>query len=89
MVERDVALEVNSSGFRHGIGMTLPEAPLVSMYLQEGGKCVTVGSDAHFAADVGNGGEKLHYLWKKVEKLYFMRNKHLLRYFRYAIIIKY
>lgn len=55
MVERDVALEVNSSGFRHGIGMTLPEAPLVSMYLQEGGKCVTVGSDAHFAADVGNG----------------------------------
>lgn len=55
MAEREIALEVNASGFRHGIGMTLPEAPLISMYLQEGGRCVTVGSDAHYAADVGSG----------------------------------
>ena len=53
VAESGKALEVNTSGLRQGIGMTLPEDLLITWYVQEGGKRVAIGSDAHTAVDVG------------------------------------
>lgn len=54
MIDCGVALEVNSSGLRKG-GRLMPDAPLVSLYIDCGGRLFTLGSDAHTARDVGKG----------------------------------
>ncbi len=52
MVEKNIALEINTSGFRHG-SKTMPDAQLISRFKKLGGQRVTIGSDAHKVADVG------------------------------------
>lgn len=54
MIENRVALEVNTSGLRKG-GRMMPDEPLVRMYIDCGGRDLTVGSDAHSAEDIGKG----------------------------------
>lgn len=57
LVQKDKALEVNTSGLRQKIGDTLPSVLVVKRFHELGGKYVTVGSDAHRWADVGSGVE--------------------------------
>jgi len=45
-------LEVNTSGYRQGLGKTIPVLRIIRQYYQLGGRIVTLGSDAHRAADV-------------------------------------
>ena len=52
MIDLGVALELNASGLRKG-GRLMPDSPLVSLYVDEGGRRFTLGSDAHTAHDVG------------------------------------
>ncbi len=46
-------LELNVSGLRKPERFTLPDLDLLKLYRKCGGEIVTVGSDAHVAADVG------------------------------------
>ncbi|MBQ7499860.1 MAG: histidinol-phosphatase HisJ family protein [Clostridia bacterium] len=55
IIEKDIALEVNTSGLRKPIGETSPGMTLVKRYLDLGGKYITVGSDAHRTEDIGAG----------------------------------
>ena len=57
IIEKNIALEVNTSGLRQKIGKTLPDEEIVSRYRQLGGQLITVGSDAHSENDVGSGIE--------------------------------
>jgi histidinol-phosphatase (PHP family) len=56
--ERDIALEINTSTLRRPIAETSPTGIVVSWFREEGGKWVTLGSDAHVPEDVGSGLEK-------------------------------
>lgn len=49
------ALEINTSGLRQRIGVTLPDADTVRRFRELGGELITLGSDAHTAEDVGAG----------------------------------
>lgn len=53
IIRKDIALEVNSSGIRKGLGFPMPDAEYLRRYREKGGRLVTVGSDAHRASDVG------------------------------------
>ena len=53
IIRQDIALEVNSSGIRHGLGVPMPGWEYLRRYREKGGRLVTVGSDAHWEADVG------------------------------------
>jgi len=53
MIENGIALEINSSGIRQGLGFTLPSAEILALYVKCGGRMVTVGSDAHFTEHIG------------------------------------
>lgn len=53
LVQRGIALEVNTAGLRNGFGATQPDEPLLRQYAACGGRLVTVGSDAHRPQDVG------------------------------------
>ncbi len=47
------ALEINTSGFRQGLGTTLPPLSIVKRFKELGGEYVTIGSDGHRSVDVG------------------------------------
>ena len=55
LIEKQIALEINTSGLRQAIGRTLPDLPLLKQYYDRGGRLVTVGSDAHKAEDIAKG----------------------------------
>lgn len=53
LIESGVNLEVNTSGFRQGVGESLPGMQLVALYRDCGGRKVAIGSDAHFPEHIG------------------------------------
>ncbi len=55
MVRYDKALEINTSGLRQNIGLTMHDINLIKRYREVGGKLITIGSDAHNANDCGKG----------------------------------
>lgn len=55
LIEKGIALELNTSGLRQNIGETLPNFSLLKRYRQMGGELVTIGSDAHCCPDLGKG----------------------------------
>lgn len=57
LVERDKALEINTSGLRT-IGITMPDINIIKRFKELGGKYVTIGSDAHNVSNIGYGIEK-------------------------------
>ena len=53
IIANGIALEVNSSGIRKGLHVPMPSAEYIKRYFDKGGRLITVGSDAHYAQDVG------------------------------------
>jgi histidinol-phosphatase (PHP family) len=51
LVQSGTGLEINTSGLRQAAGETYPAGPVVARFRELGGTEVTVGSDAHRAAD--------------------------------------
>lgn len=58
LIKNEKALEINTSGLRQAIADFLPDKQLVEKFKKMGGKYITIGSDAHFAYDVGKGCEE-------------------------------
>jgi histidinol-phosphatase (PHP family) len=65
MIENNKALEINTSGLRQPIGLTMPDEQIVRRYRELGGEYVTIGSDAHNAYDVGEGIETAMQMLKR------------------------
>ena len=55
LVEKGIALEVNSAGYRKGLGEPNPCSGVVKRYKELGGELVTIGSDAHNISSLTNG----------------------------------
>ncbi|MGD8632212.1 MAG: histidinol-phosphatase HisJ family protein [Anaerolineales bacterium] len=53
--ERGMAMEVNTSTLRRPVGETSPGITILRWFYEEGGKHVTMGSDAHHTEHVGYG----------------------------------
>ncbi len=47
LIEREIALEVNTSGYKNGGTMPNPNGDVIRRYKDLGGECITFGSDAH------------------------------------------
>lgn len=57
LVERGIALEINTSGLRQNLGTCMPDIDVLQSYKDLGGMYVTVGSDAHNTGDLGKNIE--------------------------------
>ncbi len=55
LIEKDKALEINTSGLRQPLGLTMPAEDIVKRYKSLGGKYITVGSDSHYTEHMGAG----------------------------------
>lgn len=55
IIKTGKALEVNTSEVFGTLAKTMPDEKIVRRYRELGGTMITVGSDAHFASDIGKG----------------------------------
>ena len=60
LVARGKGLEVNTSGYRYGIGNVYPQLAILKRYKELGGQIVTIGSDAHRPQDIGLDFDKAY-----------------------------
>jgi len=51
--QNGLALELNTSGLRQALGRIVPEEAIVRRFYELGGRRVTIGSDAHYAHQLG------------------------------------
>lgn len=63
LIDNKVGIEVNSSGYFHGLGDSFPTSDFLKTCLESGVKVITIGSDSHRPSTVGSN------LKKVVEKL--------------------
>ena len=77
LIKRDKAMEVNTSGFRQKIGVSIPGKEIISLYKRLGGKLITIGSDAHRSEDMGKDFDKTFALLKECgfDRYYYYQNR--------------
>lgn len=71
LVEDGKALEINTAGYRQGLGKTIPVLRIIQQYHDLGGELVTLGSDAHRAEDVASDFEVAMDILTSVGYRYF------------------
>ena len=47
LIQKGKGIEINTSGFKYGLGVTHPKAEIIKRYIELGGKILTIGSDGH------------------------------------------
>lgn len=57
LIEKQTSFEINTSGLRQGPKTSMPAGQIVALYVSEGGRLITTGTDSHFAEHVGSGLE--------------------------------
>lgn len=55
LIKNEKGIEINTSGLRQNIGLTLPGYTYVKRFYDLGGRILTIGSDAHCVSDLGKG----------------------------------
>lgn len=64
IIQRGKGLEVNTSGFKYGLGQTHPQEDILVRYRQLGGEIITVGSDSHSPSTIASYFEIAYELLK-------------------------
>lgn len=54
LIRKDIALEVNTSGYKYRLGQAHPSYDVLSRYYDLGGRLITLGSDAHLPENIGD-----------------------------------
>ena len=62
LIDKGIALEANSAGYRKGLGEPNPCKDVLLRYKELGGKLITIGSDAHTTSSMCNDFERLEAL---------------------------
>jgi len=75
-------LEVNTSGYRYGIGAVYPDPRIIKRYKELGGEFVTLGSDAHRPEDIAMDFDKALAILKSAgfEKAHTYRKRKAVGY---------
>ncbi len=66
LIDRDIALEINVSTLWKGLGISMPTMELLKLYVDCGGKLITIGSDAHAPENLGKAIRKGYALLSTV-----------------------
>ena len=65
------ALEVNTAGWKYGLGFQHPKDEILKRYLELGGELITVGSDAHMADHLAYDFDNVCELLKSMGYKYY------------------
>jgi histidinol-phosphatase (PHP family) len=82
LIARGIALEINTSCVGSFYDEWLPNREIVDIYIEMGGRLITLGSDAHKSEKIGTGfDEVMDYLRRKgIEYLVYYKNRKPYRY---------
>lgn len=77
LIERQVALEINTAGINSAYGETLPSFDLIKIYFELGGRLITLGSDAHITDRIANGFNTVKSTLKSIgfENYYYFEKR--------------
>lgn len=64
LIKKDIGLEVNTGGYKYGLGEPNPCRDIIVRYRELGGKIVTLGSDAHDPMYLGHEFDRAAELLK-------------------------
>lgn len=53
LLEKNIGLEINTGGYKYGLGAPNPMPDIIRKYISLGGECFTLGADAHSPEYVG------------------------------------
>ncbi len=67
LIDKDIILEINTSSLRKGYHESMPGIDFLEIYREEGGKFITIGSDAHIAVDLGADLEPAKQMIEKMK----------------------
>jgi len=62
IINKEIALEINTSGFKSGLMQPNPSYDIIKLYKELGGRMVTIGSDAHSPEYIAYSYDKLFNL---------------------------
>lgn len=62
IIAHDKGIEVNSAGYRQGLGAPNPCADIIKLYRSLGGEIITIGSDAHKPEDIAADFDRVEAL---------------------------
>ena len=71
LIKNEIALEVNTGGYKYGLGEPNPCADILKRYKELGGKLLTIGSDAHYSRDIGSGFDIAYDMLKSCNFKYY------------------
>lgn len=71
LINNSKGIELNTSGIRYGVGHMHPRFEIIKRYRELGGEFITIGSDAHYARDVGAEYKQAGQLLKQAGFEYF------------------
>lgn len=64
-IDRNIGIEINTSGLRTSLNQTLPSIEILQKYKELGGEILTIGSDSHSAESVGANIKEAYALAKQ------------------------
>lgn len=65
LIEKGQGIEINTSGYKYGLGHTHPQLPMLKRYKELGGEIVTIGSDAHIPEFISDHFDKAYEMLKQ------------------------
>lgn len=71
LISMGKALEVNTGGYRHELGVPNPQPEVLKRYLELGGTKITIGSDAHHPKNLAHSFEVCEDLLKGIGFQYY------------------
>lgn len=71
IVQRGYGIEVNTAGFKYGLGHPNPHEQILTLYKEAGGEILSIGSDAHEKAHLGYDFSKLPALLSQCGFAYY------------------
>lgn len=66
IISKGKGIEINSSGFRYGLGHAHPHIKILKLYKELGGEIITAGSDAHKPKDICGYFDKVYEILKSI-----------------------
>ena len=71
MIEKGKGIEINTGGFKYGLGHPNPTEEIIKRYCELGGEIITVGADAHKPEHIAFDFQKIPAILKDAGFKYY------------------
>ena len=71
IIKHDLGLEINTAGYKYGLGQPHPQSDILKRYRELGGEMITIGADAPKPEHIAYGFKKAETLLKRLGFKYY------------------